>query len=178
MAVQPLKALNERHHRFVMHYLEDYNASRAAKLAGFSEKSASSYAYQLLQDPLVQDAIKKRQQEITEELNLSLGTILREYKRVAFANLAHVANWDKAGHLQAKTPDDLDPDKLAALCEISNLTIETEGMTKSMQKIKMHPKLAALDKLTRLQGLLDNKDGGEDDGGLASLLEMEKPPDA
>ncbi len=174
MPAQPLKKLNEQHRRFVHHYLEDYNAARAARLAGYSAKSADRQAHDLLKDPLVRELIKERQAEIEAELNLSLAMIMREYKRVAFANLERVATWDKDGKLLVKTPEELTPGDLAALCEISNVTIEKEGMTKVTQKVKMYNKVPALDRLARLYTAL-SPDGDEDAGGIASLLEMEEP---
>lgn len=78
MVVQPLKALGERHHRFIAYYLEDFNASRAAKRAGFSEKSSPWIGHQLLQDPLIQNELKRRQQTLADELHINLYTVARE----------------------------------------------------------------------------------------------------
>ena len=55
---------------FVDEYLRlrKSNATRAAINAGYSEKSASSQAYQLLQNPIVLQYLKKREDEIRQRL--------------------------------------------------------------------------------------------------------------
>ncbi|MDT2635686.1 terminase small subunit [Enterococcus dongliensis] len=44
------------------------NATQAAMDAGYSPKSASSQAYQLLQNPIVQEYLEKREKQLEKEL--------------------------------------------------------------------------------------------------------------
>ena len=65
--------LTEKQKRFVQEYLVDLNATAAAKRAGYSEKSASRIAVELLNKTQVSAEIQKQQAkrqkrvEITQE---------------------------------------------------------------------------------------------------------------
>lgn len=52
-------ALNDKQRAFVDHYLISRNASKAARLAGYSDKTAGQQGYRLLQSPAVQAAIRE-----------------------------------------------------------------------------------------------------------------------
>ncbi len=171
VAVQPLHALNERHHRFIAYYLEDLNASRAAKRAGFSETSAPWIGYQLLQDPLIQEELARQRDELAQTLHLTPELVLREYMRIAFAQLSHVAGWDEAG-LKFIPSDKIDPDAGAAIAEMTTVKVEfgsgdDEGgsLLKTTTKVKMHAKLRALDAIVKHLNLklLTPTDGSEGD---------------
>ncbi len=51
------------------------NGSEAARIAGYSENSASKRAYELLQDPYVQDKLKLTQTIQREQLTDSVGSL-------------------------------------------------------------------------------------------------------
>ncbi len=151
MPAQPLKALNERHHRFIFYYLQDLNAARAARLAGFSEKSADRIAHDLLKDPLVQEELQRQRDELAQQVSVTPALVLREYMRVAFAQLSHVAQWDQDG-LQVKPSAELGPDEIAAISEMSTVQIalgEDSCILKTTTKVKLHAKLKALDAIVR-----------------------------
>jgi|GEM_PF-1334116 len=61
----PEAGLTDKQKRFVEEYCIDYNATRSAISAGYSKKTASEQGYQLLQKTSVQDAIKKRMDELS-----------------------------------------------------------------------------------------------------------------
>lgn len=60
--------LTRKQQAFVLEYVKDHNATRAAKRAGFSERRASEIGYQLLQKTTVLEAIKSLQDEIHQQL--------------------------------------------------------------------------------------------------------------
>ncbi len=173
VAVQPLHALNERHHRFIAYYLEDLNASRAAKRAGFSQTSAPWIGYQLLQDPLIQEELSRQRDALAQTLHLTPELVLREYMRIAFAQLSQVADWDEAG-LKFIPSDEIDPDAGAAIAEMTTVKVEFGGsgddeggsLLKTTTKVKMHAKLRALDTIVKhlnLKLLAPPTDGSEGD---------------
>lgn len=185
MANEPLKNLSARHRKFVDYYLQDMNAARAARLAGFAESSAKHYGYQLLQDPLIAAEIKRLQDEMATKLHINLEMVLREYMRVAFANLTHVASWGDDGTLKLTPSEDLAPDEAAAIAEVTTKavvlgsTLDDGQIMQVTSKVKMHPKIAALKEITRVLGLIEGRDaelddGGEEGRGLASLLNAAK----
>ena len=72
--------MNNRQRVFISEYLKDFNATRSAKAAGYSLKTAYSYGQQLLKNLEVQEAIKAKIDELSmsaEEVRLRLADIAR-----------------------------------------------------------------------------------------------------
>lgn len=57
--------ITNRKRAFIEHYLAHWNASEAARLAGYSEKTAGSQGARLLKDVEIQKAITERLAELT-----------------------------------------------------------------------------------------------------------------
>jgi len=72
--------LSEKAKMFVEFYcgIDNGNGSSAARRAGFSRKNAGNTACQLLRNPVVQDAIRKRRLEVMALSKLKEQDILRE----------------------------------------------------------------------------------------------------
>lgn len=73
-AVQKLRSPKQR--AFVEHYLQCWNASEAARRAGYSPRTAGSQGHALLKKPEIQAAIEARLEELTlssEEVLLRLS---------------------------------------------------------------------------------------------------------
>ena len=62
--------LNEKQELFVQHYILTRNASEAARLAGYSERSARNQGSRLLQDEAVQQRIYDAEQEMTTDVDV------------------------------------------------------------------------------------------------------------
>lgn len=77
--------MTDRKQKFILEYLRDFNATRAAIRAGFKKKSARQCGCILKKDPQVQKAINKRKAEIAEETKIHFKDILFELQRYAFA---------------------------------------------------------------------------------------------
>lgn len=75
----------ESYNRFVMEYLKDFNATRAAKAAGYSEKTAYSQGQRLLKNVEVKSKIKSALEEVLECDTLALkNRIIDELCAIAF----------------------------------------------------------------------------------------------
>jgi phage terminase small subunit len=59
------KTLKRKRQAFVNHYVQCWNASEAARRAGYSERSAGSIGHELLKKPEIQDAVSARVAELT-----------------------------------------------------------------------------------------------------------------
>jgi phage terminase small subunit len=71
----------ERQKLFVHHYLVTGVATEAAKLAGYSARTAYQQGYRLLHSPdykYVQEEIARRQREMSEKLKVDAEWVLRE----------------------------------------------------------------------------------------------------
>lgn len=157
--------LNERHRRFVLEYVIDLNGSAAARRAGYARGKAGARASELLRRPDVRLAIRAEMKERDQRLRLTSERILREVMCIAFADPARIAAWGPDG--VALVPSgDLAPDDRRAVKWIS------VGGRKGAraQRFEMHDKLAALELLARLTGLLTRAPGR---GRFALLQEDE-----
>lgn len=148
-AVIVLPPLQERHRRFVLEYVIDLNGRAAAVRAGYSRSRASSRASELVRRPEVQAFIREEMKAREQRLRLSGERIMREAMRIAFADPGRIAKWGPDGVTLAES-DDLTADDRAAVKWIS------VGGRKgaNAQRFELHDKLAALELLARLTGML------------------------
>ncbi len=79
-------ALNPRQRAFVVEYLIDFNGSKAALRAGYSENGAGQIAFELLKHTEIQDAIQDKLAERLEIAELSIDWVLRQWKKIAEAD--------------------------------------------------------------------------------------------
>ena len=89
--------------------------------------------------------------EMTERaarLGITPERVLEEYRRIAFANLSHIVHWSDAG-MQFKPDGELDPDDIAAICEIVESAKEGKPY-----RVKLYDKKAALDAIARYLGMM------------------------
>ena len=63
---------------FISEYLSDMNATRAAKAAGYSEKTAYSHGQRLLKNVEVQKVIDEQSKERLNHLNITSMSILQD----------------------------------------------------------------------------------------------------
>lgn len=75
--------LNPKQAAFVREYLIDHNGTQAAIRAGYSEKTASSKASQLLGIVKVAEAIKQGESELAEKAELTKEESLRMLAEIA-----------------------------------------------------------------------------------------------
>ena len=68
--------LTEKQKRFVQEYLVDLNATAAAKRAGYSEKSASRIAVELLNKTQVSAEIQKQQAKRQKRVEITQEKVL------------------------------------------------------------------------------------------------------
>ena len=151
---QLIPPLTERHRRFVLEYVIDMNGRAAAIRAGYSRGRAAGTASQLLRRPEVQLAIRDEMRDREKRLRLTAEQIIREAMRIAFCDPGRIAHWGPDG-VELVDSGDLAPDDRAAVKWIS------VGGRKGThaQRFELHDKLAALELLARLTGLLPRGPG-------------------
>jgi len=74
------RELTVRQQRFIDEYMLDFNATAAAKRAGYSAKSAHQRGYELVHNPEVAARIKKRGASDAEVLGITREWILAELR--------------------------------------------------------------------------------------------------
>lgn len=167
--------LNPLQKKFVVEYLVDFNATKAAIRAGYSPKSAYSQAHELLKVPEIRAAIALKTDALLTEAGVSAGRIIREYSRIAFGDIREGVNWDDEGNVTWTPSADLPADFAATIGEFSQTVTVIpqkgggEPIERRQMKLKQHDKLNALAKLFEYEGLardmrmkveLTGKDGG------------------
>jgi phage terminase small subunit len=123
---------------FAENYLCTFNATEAAKLAGYSERSARQIGYENLTKPYIQEYIKNKTEANLEMLEITQERVLAELSKIAFANVTDLFEED----WELKSLTDIPKEKSAA---IKSLTKTQTGV-----KVNMHDKLGALLKLLEL----------------------------
>lgn len=106
--------LNDKQIRFCDEYLIDFNASAAARRAGYSARSAHSQAHDLLKKPEVQAYLTKKKEKVATKLEVSMERTLLEIARVAYSDPRNLFEDDG----RMKNIKDLDADTAAVISSI------------------------------------------------------------
>ena len=83
-----------------------------------------------------------------ERLGITPERVLEEYRRIAFANLRHIVDWDD-GAKKIKAADDLSEDDVAAISEV----VQSAAKGGKPYRVKLYDKRAALDAIARYLGM-------------------------
>ena len=97
-------------------------------------------------------AAQARLDEIGEraaKLGITPERVLEEYRRIAFANLKHIVDWDN-GAMRIKAADELSDDDVAAIAEI----VQSAAKDGKPYRVKLYDKRAALDAIARYLGMI------------------------
>lgn len=167
--------LNAKQQRFAQEYLVDLNATQAALRAGYSEKTAHSQGQRLLKHVEVAEAIAEAQAARSKRTGITQDKVLAELVRIGFSDIRKLVKWGRSpvsegGENDAPNglniypvelvpSDQIDEDTAAAVSEVS---LTAQGV-----KVKLHDKLAALDKIARHLGMF--KDGQPEDEDPAPM---------
>lgn len=147
--------LTGKQKRFCEEYIFDFNGTRSAIAAGYSENSASETAYENLRKPQIQAYIKELQGDLEKTSGISRLKVLREHEKLAFSSIAHLHNtW-----IERKEFDQLTDEQKACIAEIQTQTrmernpIEDgEPIQVDFVKIKLYDKQKSLDSISKLLG--------------------------
>lgn len=133
--------------RFVEEYVVDFNGSRAARDAGYSEKTACAIAAENLRKPHIQKAIRERIEELSRKTGVTAERALAETGRLAFSMMDSYLDFGPDG-ITLKVLQEMTEDQIAAIGEVSE-TITKDG---GSLRFKLHDKKGALDQLHRIFG--------------------------
>lgn len=148
--------LTEKQRRFCEHYIFDFNASRAAREAGYSEDTAGQMGYENLKKPEILAYIKELQDDLAKTSGISKLMVLREHEKLAFSSMASLHNtW-----IERKAFEALSDEQRACIAEIQTQTRqftefvgeEPKAVTVEFVKIKLYDKQKALDSISKMLG--------------------------
>lgn len=142
---------------FCHEYVLDWNATRAAKAAGYSEKTAEVIGHENLRKPYLKAYINHIQEDLAKLAGISKLTMINELQKIALSSIAHLHNtW-----IELKDFEQLTDDQKAAIesidtkKEIKKTMISDEveiDVEVVYVKIKLYSKLNAIDSLTKMMG--------------------------
>lgn len=149
--------LTDKQKIFCREYIYDWNASRAARAAGYSEDTAGAIGAENLKKPLIQAYIEEIQKDLEKIAGISRLRIVSEHLKIINTSIAHLhLTW-----FTRKEFDDLSDDQKACVAEISTQT-RTERVNQGTKdealidveyvKIKLYDKQKSMDSLTKMLG--------------------------
>ena len=154
------------------------NGRDAAKVAGYAD--GTGIASKLLANPKVQERISELRKDEASRLLVEEGSVREELKKVAFARLKDVADFDGTGEPRPKPFSELDEFGDASLRSIKS-TEETRQVGKATTmtrrvEVEQHDKIKALVALGRMLGEVPPKYSR--DHGAESIPKLEQEIDA
>lgn len=167
----PELKLTEKQERFCKEYLVDFNASRAARAAGYSGKSSRVIATENLTKP----AIQERLHQLVRELNQAdpadtIRKCIAELQMIAFGDLRDFMTWD--GQNAVFKPSSELGDEARMITEVST----SNNQYGTNVKMKLADKLKAMEMLGKYYGFLkETVDHKSSDGSMTpqvSLVEL------
>jgi len=145
------KDLTERQYIFCIEYLTDYNATRAATKAGYSEKTADSQGSRMLKNVKVKAFIDKKTKERSDKLDITADRVLEEIANIAFFDIRKVFQGNSLIQV-----DDLDDKTARAIASVKSRVEKLDGENfAEIVEIKSNDKLKALDMLSKHIGLYE-----------------------
>jgi len=124
-----------RQARFVEAYISNgENATEAAKLAGYSPKTAYRYGADLLKDPQINKTLADRRAELAQKYRLSTDDVIAELAKLVHADLRKLVAADGSLLPVAQWPDDMAA-AIASLAidEINGEAVSVIGLSKKVQ---------------------------------------------
>lgn len=125
MAEDAPKKLTDKQQRFVEEYCVDFNATQAAKRAGYSVDTSFSIGSENLRKPLIAAAIKKR----LDELAMSADEALKRLGDIARGTVGHFINANDDGdvYINLGAEDAVDNYNLLRKVKQTKTTTKGEG---------------------------------------------------
>jgi phage terminase small subunit len=166
------KGLTALQRRFVEEYGRDWNATRAAKAAGYSEKTARQQGARLLSNVVIQAAIQQR----LSELALGPDEVLARVAIMARGTLYPFLKFKENGDFDVSISSE---DAIAALPTLKTIQVDRKiGKTtvdyddmgratiRSIEderiKVELHDQMRALELLGRAHGLWEKPEKREE----------------
>lgn len=143
----------EKRATFITEYLKDANATRAAIVAGYSEKTAGAAGGRLLTHVEVKAALDARKAELAKTHGLVLDTLLKQMLAIARSDLRKIFDGSGALLPPNKWPDDvaMAVSGLEVVEMQGGMEVSEDGAPKHVpmytKKVKLWDKVKALDKL-------------------------------
>ena len=144
---------------FCKEYLIDFNATRAAKAAGYKEKAAYQSGAENLRKPQIIERLQKEIKAREYRTEITADRVLQEIALLGFSDIAHYVEIGEDGQITTKTFEEMPEHASRAIESISEDRIIRENpdgtqiIVHDKYKFKLHSKIHALEKLFKHLGL-------------------------
>jgi phage terminase small subunit len=169
--------LTEKQKLFCEYYIEDWNATKAAIRAGYSEKTAKVIGCQNLTKINVKDYIEEIQLDLEKISGLSKLKVLNEHKKIAFSTIAHLHNtWIELKEFEAISDEHKQcikkiERKINIKSTYNPQTEEYDEYEVEFVKIELYDKLKSLDSINKMLGYdVPQKVEHAGDGGMFNII--------
>ena len=153
MSQNALDQLTEKQRQFVLHYLEHFNAARAAREAGYSEKSDRNIGYENVTKPDIAEAISEQ----LDKRGITAERVKCVIAEMAFSgDMADFEPWLRG----EKTLAELKADG------VNTALVHSMGQTDKGRNIKTYSRLDAAKELDRVLGIVTEHRKVEVTGGV------------
>jgi len=146
--------LSAREIAFVAEYLTDFDATRAARVVGYTGNNVKVTACRLLGAPHIHAAVRREVSDRAARLRATVDNTVREIARLSFSDVGEL--FDESGHL--KNVKALPREVRACIASVKvvkkNL-IAGDNSTEWVHEIKLWNKPKALELLATHLGLLE-----------------------
>ena len=141
-----MAGLTDKQQAFVKEYIIDFNATKAASRAGYSNKTARSIGTENLSKPVIQDAIAKEIEKRNERVEVNADYVLKKLVDIIEADMSDILNEDGSIKPISEWPPVFR--KFVHNIEVAELwenTGDVKEQTGLIKKIKWPEKLKALE---------------------------------
>ena len=162
--------MNTKQDLFCREYLVDLNATKAAIRAGYKEKAAGQYGYELLQKPHIQKRVSELMAERADRVEVTADRVLQELADLAFFDPSKIFEFQNGGIRIKDTADMSDRERRAVVqaSEMAGAVVKTD--------VKLADKISALTLLGKhLKMFTDKTEIGGIDGEKLKIIV--KPPE-
>lgn len=144
--------LTEKERIFCHEYIVDWNGSRSARVAGYSEKTSCEIAHENLRKPHIKQYIAFIKNNLEEESGITKLRNLKELAKIAYSSIAHMHNtW-----IERKDFETLTDDQKSAIESIDTktVTVNFDDTVKEVEyvKISLFSKQAAITEINKMMG--------------------------
>lgn len=148
--------LTDREERFCYEYVLHLNASKAACIAGYSERSSRVTASRLLAKTNIQARIQKMRDNLAETAQISALKVIKEHEKMAFSSMGSLhQTW-----IEREEFDRLSEEQKSCIKSISTKVLKRNIGTKELPeiidveyvKIELYDKQKSLDSLSEMLG--------------------------
>ena len=172
--------LTNKEKKFCHQYIIDWNGTRAAKSAGYSEKTSCEIASENLRKPHIQQYIEFIKDDFETEAGLSKLKMLNELSKIAFSSIAHLHNtwielkdFESLSDVQKEAIESIET-KTEIIHKYSKEDLEKVPVEIKYVKLKLYSKTQAIDQINKMMGYnapekVDHTTKGESINDLSKL---------